>query len=41
MIEVPKLNFQETVNEITSFIKDVVEKSKAKGVVLGLSGGVD
>ncbi|MEM1588731.1 MAG: NAD+ synthase [Candidatus Bathyarchaeia archaeon] len=41
MIKIPKLNLQETVNEITSFIKDVVEKSKAKGVVLGLSGGVD
>jgi NAD+ synthase len=41
LIEVPKLNLQETVNEITFFIKETVEKSKAKGVVLGLSGGID
>lgn len=41
MIEVPKLNLQETVDEVTGFIKEVVEKSKAKGVVIGLSGGVD
>ncbi|MEM2843170.1 MAG: NAD+ synthase [Candidatus Bathyarchaeia archaeon] len=41
MIEVPKLNLQETVDEITGFIKEIVGKSRAKGVVVGLSGGVD
>lgn len=41
MIEVPKLNFQETVNKIVKFIKETVENSKANGVVIGLSGGID
>jgi len=41
LIEVPKLNFQETVNKIVKFIKEMVENSKANGVVIGLSGGID
>jgi NAD+ synthase len=41
LIEVPKLNFQETVNKIVKFIKETVENSKANGVVIGLSGGID
>lgn len=41
MIEVPKLNFQETVNKIVEFIRETVENSKANGIVIGLSGGID
>lgn len=40
-INVPKLDFEKTVNEITSFIRSVVEGANASGVVLGLSGGID
>ncbi|MEM2030327.1 MAG: NAD(+) synthase, partial [Archaeoglobaceae archaeon] len=29
------------VDRITQFIREIVEKSKSTGVVLGLSGGVD
>jgi len=35
------LDWPEVDRRICRFIKDYVEKSKAKGVVLGLSGGVD
>jgi NAD+ synthase len=35
------LNWSEVETKIRSFIKDYVEKSKAKGIVLGLSGGID
>jgi NAD+ synthase len=35
------LDFQEVEMKIRRFIKDYVEKSKAKGIVLGLSGGID
>ncbi|MDI6691088.1 MAG: NAD+ synthase [Candidatus Bathyarchaeota archaeon] len=35
------LDFQEVETKIRRFIKDYVEKSKANGVVLGLSGGID
>jgi len=35
------LDWLEVVKKITRFIKDYVEKSQAKGVVLGLSGGID
>jgi NAD+ synthase len=35
------LNFQEVETKIRRFIKDYVEKSKVKGIVLGLSGGID
>jgi len=35
------LNWEEVKTKITRFIRDYVEKSKAKGIVLGLSGGVD
>jgi NAD+ synthase len=35
------LNWEEVKTKITHFIRDYVEKSKAKGIVLGLSGGVD
>lgn len=35
------MNFRAVEDRITSFIRDCVEKSNSKGVVLGLSGGVD
>jgi NAD+ synthase len=34
-------NWLEIETKIKHFIKDYVEKSKAKGIVLGLSGGID
>ncbi|HID17786.1 TPA: NAD+ synthase [Candidatus Bathyarchaeota archaeon] len=40
-MEIPKLDFEAAIREITSFIKRVVEEAGSKGVVLGLSGGVD
>ncbi|MEM2238690.1 MAG: NAD+ synthase [Candidatus Bathyarchaeia archaeon] len=39
ILTVPIIDFAEAVEEICSFIKDVV--GSARGVVLGLSGGVD
>lgn len=36
-----KLNLEGTTNEITEFIRKIVENANAAGVVLGLSGGVD
>lgn len=41
MIEVPKLDLEAAVREITGFIKRTVEEAGSNGVVLGLSGGVD
>ncbi|MCK4439788.1 NAD+ synthase [Candidatus Bathyarchaeota archaeon] len=35
------LNWTEVETKIKRFIKDYVEKSEAKGIVLGLSGGID
>lgn len=35
------LNWEEVKVKITRFISDYVEKARAKGIVLGLSGGVD
>lgn len=32
---------QDVENKLTRFIKDYVEKTRAKGIVLGLSGGID
>jgi NAD+ synthase len=37
----PKLDTQEAVNKICSFIKSKLEESKTDGLVLGLSGGID
>jgi len=36
-----ELDWAEVEAKITRFIKDYVEKAKAKGIVLGLSGGLD
>ncbi|MEM1564221.1 MAG: NAD+ synthase [Candidatus Bathyarchaeia archaeon] len=36
-----ELDWAEVEEKITHFIKDYVEKAKAKGIVLGLSGGID
>jgi NAD+ synthase len=35
------LDWQEVETKVERFIKDYVEKSRAKGLVLGLSGGID
>ena len=35
------LDWPEVDRRVCRFIKDYVERSKAKGVVLGLSGGID
>jgi NAD+ synthase len=35
------LNLSEAENRIQRFIKDYVEKTKANGIVLGVSGGID
>jgi NAD+ synthase len=39
--EVLELDWEEVKNKVARFIRDYVEKAKAKGIVLGLSGGVD
>ncbi|MGB9740439.1 MAG: NAD+ synthase [Candidatus Bathyarchaeia archaeon] len=39
--DILELNWGETAEKISCFIKDYVEKSGAKGIVLGLSGGID
>ena len=36
-----KLDWDKVINVICSFINDTVTKSGAKGVVVGLSGGID
>jgi len=40
-LKVQDLSFQRTVDELCDFIRSIMEQSGAKGVVLGLSGGVD
>ena len=40
-LSVLDLNWTEVETKIKRFIKDYVEKSEAKGIVLGLSGGID
>lgn len=35
------LNWQEVKTKITRFIKDYFEKTKAKGIIVSLSGGID
>jgi len=40
-LQVAELDFERTVNEGCSFIRGIVDQSGAKGVVIGLSGGVD
>ncbi|MEE8323274.1 MAG: NAD(+) synthase, partial [Candidatus Bathyarchaeia archaeon] len=40
-LKVLDLNFQRTVDKLCVFIKNIIVQSGAKGVVLGLSGGVD
>jgi NAD+ synthase len=37
----PHLDFENTTKEILDFIKETVKDANAKGVVVGLSGGVD
>jgi NAD+ synthase len=41
IITVPKLDFKQMTDEVTRFIRGVVEDAEANGVVIGLSGGVD
>ncbi len=40
-LEVPKFDYEGSVEKIVGFIKEVVKGAKAAGVVVGLSGGVD
>ena len=40
-LKVAELDFERTINEACSFIRGIVNQSGAKGVVIGLSGGVD
>jgi len=40
-LSVLEMDWAEVETKITRFIKDYVLKSKAKGIVLGLSGGID
>ena len=40
-LKIQNLNCQQTVEKLSVFIKSIIEQSGAKGVVLGLSGGVD
>ena len=37
----PKLDTQKAVDEICSFIKSKLRESKAEGLIIGLSGGID
>ncbi len=37
----PKLNVEKAVDEICNFIKSKLDESKANGLVIGLSGGLD
>ena len=41
MIEIPKIDCSKTKDEITDFIQQKVKNANAKGVVVGLSGGID
>lgn len=41
MLNVPKLDLEKVVSEITEFIRRIVDNAKAEGIVVGLSGGVD
>lgn len=41
MINLPKLNYEEILIQISNFLKKSLENAKAKGYVLGISGGVD
>lgn len=38
---IPKLNCEETKDNIVDFIKSKVDESKTEGIVIGLSGGID
>lgn len=41
ILEKERIAWGKVVERITEFIRDIVEKSKAEGVVVGVSGGVD
>src|SRR5579875_2035893 len=41
MIELPKLNYQDIVKQISNFLLYALENSKAEGFVVGVSGGID
>jgi len=38
---IPKLDMQKSVQKINSFIKEKLDESKSKGIIIGLSGGID
>ena len=39
--QIPKLNCEQTKNDIVEFIKSKIAESKTNGIVVGLSGGID
>lgn len=41
MIEIPKINCEKTTKDIVKFIERKVKEANSKGVVVGLSGGID
>ncbi len=41
MIQLTKLNYEAAVIQISNFLKKALEKARAEGYVLGLSGGID
>jgi len=41
MLKLPKINSKEAKNEIVNFIQKTVSDANAKGIVVGLSGGID
>jgi NAD+ synthetase len=41
MINLPKLNYEEVLIQMSNFLRRSLENAKAKGYVLGISGGVD
>jgi NAD+ synthase len=41
MLELPEINSEKAKNEIIDFIKETVSNAHAKGIVVGLSGGID
>ena len=41
MFKLPEINSEIAKKEITDFIKEIVSESKANGIIVGLSGGID
>jgi len=41
MIELPKLNYQDVIKQISNFLIYALESSNSQGYVIGVSGGID